>query len=81
MNDGTTPASVEGLYEQLACQRAGQARALLARQVSGERLFTESAAALEEAETIDGLRTCGYGAAVGRVAQTLLTTNVNRLPD
>ena len=49
MNDGTTPASVEGLYEQLACQRAGQARALLARQVSGERLFTESAAALEEA--------------------------------
>ncbi|HYB22217.1 MAG TPA: hypothetical protein VED41_00365 [Solirubrobacteraceae bacterium] len=49
MNDRTTPASVEGLYEQLACQRAGQARALLARQVSVERLFTESAAALEDA--------------------------------
>jgi hypothetical protein len=49
MNDGTTPASVEGLYDQLACERAGQARALLARQVSVERLFTESAAALEDA--------------------------------
>ena len=49
MSAGATPANVEGLYEQLACQRAGQARALLARQVSGERLFTESAAALEEA--------------------------------
>ena len=35
MSDGTTPASVEGLYEQLACQRAGRARAVLARQVSG----------------------------------------------
>jgi hypothetical protein len=49
MNDGTTPASVEGLYEQLACRRAGQARAVLVRQVSVERLFTESAAALEDA--------------------------------
>ena len=49
MSDGTTPASVEGLYEQLACQRAGKARALLVRQVSVERLFAESAAALEDA--------------------------------
>jgi hypothetical protein len=49
MSDGTTPASVEGLYERLACQRAGKARALLARQASGERLFADSAAALEEA--------------------------------
>jgi hypothetical protein len=49
MSDGATPASVEGLYEQLACRRAGHARALLARQVSAERLFAESAAALEDA--------------------------------
>jgi hypothetical protein len=49
MSDGATPASVEGLYEQLACQRAGHARAVLARQVSVERLFAESAAALEDA--------------------------------
>ena len=49
MSAGGTPGSVEGLYEQLACQRAGQARALLARQVSVERLFAESAAALEDA--------------------------------
>jgi hypothetical protein len=49
MSDGATPSSVEGLYEQLACRRAGHARALLAKQVSVERLFAESAAALEEA--------------------------------
>jgi hypothetical protein len=49
MSDGATPGSVEGLYEQLACQRAGQARSLLARQVSVERLFAESAATLEDA--------------------------------
>jgi hypothetical protein len=49
MSDGATPGSSEGLYEQLACQRAGRARAVLARQVSSERLFAESAAALEDA--------------------------------
>ena len=49
MSDGVAPGSVEGLYEQLACRRAGRARAVLARQVSVERLFTESAAALEDA--------------------------------
>jgi len=46
---GGTPGSVEGLYQQLACERAGRARAVLARQVSVERLFAESAAALEDA--------------------------------
>jgi hypothetical protein len=49
MSDRATPGSVEGLYEQLACQRAGRTRAVLARQVSVERLFAESAAALEDA--------------------------------
>jgi len=49
MSDGRAPSSVEALYEQLACQRAGRARAVLARQVSVERLFAESAAALEDA--------------------------------
>ena len=49
MSDGVTPGSVEGLYEQLACRRAGRARAVLARQVSVERLFAASAVALEDA--------------------------------
>ena len=49
MSDGATPGNVEGLYEQLACQRAGRAQAVLARQLSVERLFAESAAALEDA--------------------------------
>ena len=49
MSSDTTPASVEGLYQQLACQRAGRARTTLAREVSVERLFVESAAALEDA--------------------------------
>jgi len=44
-----TPASVEALYQQLACERAGRARATLAQEVSVERLFAESAAALEDA--------------------------------
>ena len=43
------PGNVEGLYEQLACQRAGRARAVLAQQVNIGRLFAESAAALEDA--------------------------------
>jgi hypothetical protein len=43
------PESVEALYQQLACQRAGQARAEMARQPSVERLFSDSAATLEEA--------------------------------
>ena len=49
MSDGATPGSVEGLYEQLACQRAGHARAVLAQQMNTGRLFAESAAALEDA--------------------------------
>jgi hypothetical protein len=49
MSDGATPSSVEGLYQQLACERAGRARAALVREVSVERLFAESAAALEDA--------------------------------
>jgi len=49
VSTGGTPESVECLYEQLACERAGRARAILARQASGERLFAESAAVLEDA--------------------------------
>jgi hypothetical protein len=49
MSAGGTPGSVDGLYEQLACQRAGRARAVLAQQASIGRLFAESAAALEDA--------------------------------
>jgi len=49
MSAGDTPGSVEGLYEQLACQRAGGARAVLAQQLNIGRLFAESAAALEDA--------------------------------
>ena len=44
-----TPGSVEGLYQQLACERAGRARATLAQELSVERLFAESAQALEDA--------------------------------
>jgi hypothetical protein len=43
------PASVEGLYEQLAAERAGRARAALARERTVERLFARSAVALEDA--------------------------------
>jgi hypothetical protein len=49
MSDGLMPGSVEDLYEQLAVQRAGSARAALAQQVSVERLFADSAATLEDA--------------------------------
>ena len=41
--------SVDGLYEQLACERAGQARAALAQEANVERLFAASAQALEDA--------------------------------
>jgi hypothetical protein len=43
------PGSVGGLYEQLACERAGRTQAKLAREANVERLFADSAAALEEA--------------------------------
>ena len=47
--DEPAPESVEGLYQQLATQRAARARAALARETAVERLFAQSAAALEEA--------------------------------
>jgi hypothetical protein len=43
------PRSVEGLYEQLATERAGRALAALAGEHEIERLFARSAVALEEA--------------------------------
>jgi hypothetical protein len=43
------PPSVVGLYQQLAAQRAGAARAELARERTVEGLFAHSAAALEDA--------------------------------
>jgi len=46
------PGNVEGLYEELACERARRARAVLAQQVNVGRLFAESAAALEEAAAV-----------------------------
>jgi len=50
MSDGdTTPRSVEGLYQQLAAERAARARAALARETTVGGLFTQSAVALEDA--------------------------------
>jgi hypothetical protein len=43
------PPSVEGLYQQLAAERAGRARAALAHEGTDERLFARSAVALEDA--------------------------------
>ena len=43
------PQSVEGLYQQLATERAGLAREALAREHTVEGLFASSAAALEDA--------------------------------
>jgi hypothetical protein len=44
-----SPRSVVGLYQQLAAERAGRARAALARETTVERLFAQSAVALEDA--------------------------------
>jgi hypothetical protein len=44
-----SPGSVEGLYQQLAAERAGHSRATLARETRVERLFAKSAVALEDA--------------------------------
>jgi hypothetical protein len=44
-----TPRSVEGLYEQLATERAGRALAAFAQERPVERLFAQSAEALEDA--------------------------------
>ena len=43
------PRSVEGLYQQIAAERAGHVRASLAREFDSERLFAQSAVALEDA--------------------------------
>ena len=44
-----SPRSVVALYQQLAAERAGRARAALARETAVERLFAQSAVALEDA--------------------------------
>jgi hypothetical protein len=44
-----SPPSVVALYEQLAAERAARARAALARETTVERLFAQSAVALEDA--------------------------------
>ena len=44
-----TPHSVVALYQQLAAERAGAARAALARERTVEGLLAHSAAALEDA--------------------------------
>jgi hypothetical protein len=44
-----TPASVVALYQQLAAERAGLARAAIARERTVEGLFATSATALEQA--------------------------------
>ena len=52
MSAERTPGSVDGLYQQLACERAGRARATLASEASVERLLAESAQALEDAAAV-----------------------------
>lgn len=52
MSAEATPGSLEGLYEQLACERAGRTRAALAEETCVQRLFTISAAALEDAAAV-----------------------------
>ena len=50
MSDGeSTPLSVVALYQQLAAERAGAARAALAQQGTAGTRFALSAAALEDA--------------------------------
>ena len=44
-----TPHSVDALYQQLAAERAGAARAALARERTVQRAVRASAAALEDA--------------------------------
>ena len=69
MSDRITPGSVGALYQQLACDRAGQARAALAQQLNVEALLSESAQALEDA------------AGVLLHAATGLVTMDSRLPE
>jgi hypothetical protein len=50
MSDGEpAPRSVVALYQQLAAERAAEARAALARETTVERLLAQSAVALEDA--------------------------------
>jgi hypothetical protein len=50
MSDGdATPACVVALYQQLAAERAGMARAAIASERTAEGLFATSASALEPA--------------------------------
>ena len=49
MSRDAAPPSVEGLYQQLAAERAGRARAALAREATDARVFARSAVALEGA--------------------------------
>jgi hypothetical protein len=48
-NPDGTPPSVVGLYQQLAAERAGQARAARARERTVVGVLAQSAAALEDA--------------------------------
>ena len=48
-DDDPTPTSVVALYQQLAAERAGAARASLASERTVDGLFAHSAAALEDA--------------------------------
>jgi hypothetical protein len=52
MSKSAAPASVEDLYRQLACQRAGRAGALLAQETALEPLFAQCASALEDAAAV-----------------------------
>ena len=47
--EDAAPTSVEGLYEQLAADRAARAKLALARERTVEGLFPQSAVALEDA--------------------------------
>jgi hypothetical protein len=47
-----TPVSVETLYRQLVCERAGRARAALAQQANVVRMLADNAQALEEAAAV-----------------------------
>jgi hypothetical protein len=52
MSAEATPGSVGGLYEQLACERAGRTRAALAEETCVRRLLATSATALEDAAAV-----------------------------
>lgn len=49
MSTDAAPGSVRALYEQLATERAAEVRTALAQEPNIDRLFSESACALEDA--------------------------------